>query len=352
MAWRCAWPYSGTCASHERRALLKNGRVIDPRNSVDGVQDVYLARGIVAAVGPKLSVPEGVEVVDATDKWVLPGFIDLHVHLREPGEEGKETILTGSRAAVAGGFTYFVAMPNTRTVNDSALVTQHILSRAREANLCRVYPAGAITRGLKGEEMAEIGELIHAGCVCVTDDGRPVMNAGLMRRVLQYAERFNVPVMVHEEDLTLSGKGALTEGPRATRLGLLPIPPSAEMAMIARDLVLLEETGGRLHIAHVSCEGSVRLIREAKRRGLASHGRGRAPSFHPDGCRGREVRHARQDEPAVAARPGCEGGARGARGWDGGRHRHRPRAPRRRWTRMSRMQRPRMGLWAWRRRWR
>ncbi len=248
--------------------LFSRGRVIDPRNGVDGVRDVLIREGRVAQVSEApLQVP-GAQVVDAQGRWVLPGFIDLHVHLREPGEEGKETILTGCRSAVAGGFTSVVAMPNTRVVNDSVMVTELVRSRARDARLCHVYPAGAITKGLKGEELSEMGELISAGCVCVTDDGRPVMNASLMRRALQYATLFDVPVMVHEEDLTLSGKGAMTEGPTATRLGLLPIPASAEIAMVARDLVLLEETGGRLHIAHVSCEGSVRLVREAKRRGL------------------------------------------------------------------------------------
>jgi dihydroorotase len=248
--------------------LFRRGRVIDPRNYVDSVRDVLVRDGVVVEVSEApLQVP-GAQVVEAQGHWVLPGFIDLHVHLREPGEEGKETILTGCRAAVAGGFTGVVAMPNTKLVNDSSLVTELVLSRARAANLCHVYPAGAITKGLKGEEMAEMGELVSAGCVCITDDGRPVMNAGLMRRALQYARLFDLPVMVHEEDLTLSGKGAMTEGPTATRLGLLPIPPSAEVAMVARDLILLEETGGRLHIAHVSCEGSVRLLREAKRRGL------------------------------------------------------------------------------------
>ena len=248
--------------------LFSRGRVIDPRSNVDGVRDVLVRDGKVAEVSEApLQVP-GAHVVDARGRWVLPGFIDLHVHLREPGEEGKETILTGCRAAVAGGFTGVVAMPNTKLVNDSALVTELVLSRARAAWLCHVYPAGAITKGLKGEELAEMGELFSAGCVCITDDGRPVMNASLMRRSLQYATLFDIPVMVHEEDLMLSGKGAMTEGPTATRLGLLPIPPSAEVAMVARDLVLLEETGGRLHIAHISCEGSVRLVREAKRRGL------------------------------------------------------------------------------------
>jgi dihydroorotase len=250
--------------------LFRRGRVIDPRNGVDGVRDVLVRDGRVAEVSEAPLSLEGqeVRVVDATGKLVLPGFIDLHVHLREPGEEGKETVLTGCMAAVAGGFTAVVAMPNTRPVNDSVLVTEYVKARAREARLCHVYLAGAITKGLQGEEMAEMGALAQAGCVCITDDGRPVMNASLMRRALQYATLFDLPVMVHEEDLTLSGKGVMNEGRTATRLGLIGIPPSAEVAMVARDLVLLEETKGRLHVAHVSCEGSVRLLREAKRRGL------------------------------------------------------------------------------------
>ncbi|WP_164020052.1 dihydroorotase [Pyxidicoccus trucidator] len=249
--------------------LFRRGRVIDPRNGVDGVRDVLVRDGKVVEVSEApLPVPASAEVVDANGKWVVPGFIDLHVHLREPGEEGKETVLTGCRAAVAGGFTAVVAMPNTKVVNDNGMVTELVLSRARAANLCHVYPAGAITKGLKGEEMAEMGELVSAGCVAITDDGRPVMNAALMRRALQYSTQFGVPIMVHEEDLTLSAGGAMHEGATSTRLGLRGIPASAEVAMVARDLVLLEETGARLHLAHVSCEGSVRLIREAKRRGL------------------------------------------------------------------------------------
>ncbi len=252
-----------------KELLIRRGRVIDPRARLDGVRDVRIADGRVVEISERPLEPGAADVIDASGSWVLPGFVDLHVHLREPGEEGKETVLTGSRAAVAGGFTSVVAMPNTKPANDSAQVTELILNRARAANLCRVYPAGAITRGLGGEQLADMGELISAGCVCVTDDGRPVMNAGLMRRTLQYAQLFGVPVMVHEEDLNLSSRGSMSEGARATRMGLVGIPPSAEIAMVARDLVLLEETGGRLHIAHVSCEGSVRLVREAKRRGLA-----------------------------------------------------------------------------------
>jgi len=252
-----------------RAVVIRGGRVIDPRNRVDGIRDVRLEGGKVAAVSDRPLPLQGAEEVAAQGLWVTPGFVDLHVHLREPGEEGKETILSGTRAAVAGGFTSVVAMPNTRPVNDSALVTGLVRQRAEEAGLARVYPTGAISKGLAGEEMAEIGELVEAGCVAITDDGRPVMSASLMRRVLVYCRRLDIPVMVHEEDLTLSAGGALTEGPRATRLGLLPVPRSAEVSMVARDLVLLAETGGRLHVAHLSCAESVRLVREAKRRGLA-----------------------------------------------------------------------------------
>ena len=248
--------------------IIAQGRVIDPKNGVDGVRHLLLEDGKIKRVSEApLDVPSAT-VVNALGKWVLPGFIDLHVHLREPGDEGKETVLTGCRAAVAGGFTTVVAMPNTRPVNDSPMVTELILNRARAAKFCRVLPAGAITKGLQGAELSEMGLLQQAGCVCITDDGRPVMSAGLMRRALQYARMLKLPVMVHEEDLTLSANGAMTEGTRGARMGLLPIPASAEVAMVARDLVLLEETGGRLHFAHLSCAQSVAMVREAKKRGL------------------------------------------------------------------------------------
>ena len=219
-------------------------------------------------------------------------------------------------------------MPNTRPVNDSALVTEFVLRRAAEANLCRVFPAGAITRGQAGEEMAEIGELAGAGCVCVTDDGRPVMKAGLMRRVLQYARAFRVPVMVHEEDLTLSSKGLMNEGATATRLGLLPIPTSAEVAMVARDLVLCEETGGRLHLAHLSCADSVRLVREAKRRGLAVTAEAAPHHFTltDEAVAGYDT-HAKMNPP-LRQRRRRGGGPRGPGRRHHRRHRHRPRAAR------------------------
>jgi dihydroorotase len=248
--------------------LLRGGRVIDPAHGVDGPRDVLVRDGKIAQVSETPLTASDVPEISARGRWVLPGLIDLHVHLREPGDEGKETIATGAAAAVAGGFTAVVAMPNTRPVNDCALVTRLIRDQAQAAGLCRVYPAGAVSKGQKGEELAEMGELFDAGCVCFTDDGQPVMSAGLMRRALQYAQRFGLPVSVHEEDLTLSRHGSMNEGALSTRLGLPPIPASAEVTMVARDLALAEETGGRLHIAHVSCARSVELVREAKARGL------------------------------------------------------------------------------------
>lgn len=251
-----------------RPIIIRGGRLVDPHQRLSAVRDLVLRDGRVAEICERAAAIEGARVIDAAGRWVLPGLIDLHVHLREPGDEGKETILTGSRAAVAGGFTAVVAMPNTRPVNDSPLVSRYVQERAKEAGLCQVFPAGAISKGLKGEEMAEIGELASAGCKCLTDDGNPVMNAGLLRRAFLYARAFDLPVMLHEEDLNLSAHGAISEGPRATRLGLMPIPASAEVSMVARDLLIAEETQGRVHFAHLSCEGSVRLVREAKRRGV------------------------------------------------------------------------------------
>jgi len=248
--------------------LITGGRVIDPAENLDAVRDVLLHEGKVAAIGERLAAPSDAERVDARGKWVLPGFIDLHVHLREPGDEYKETVATGVASAVAGGFTTIVSMPNTRPVNDTVAVTELILERARQAQKARVVPAGAITVGLKGETLSEIGDLVAAGCRAITDDGRPVMNAGLMRRALEYAQLFDIPVMVHEEDLDLSKGGVMNEGPIATKLGLRGVPNAAEVAMVVRDIALLEEVGGHLHIAHLSCAGSVRAVREARARGL------------------------------------------------------------------------------------
>jgi dihydroorotase len=248
--------------------FIEGGRVIDPASGVDGPRTVVLRDGKVAEVAERVERPRDARVVDARGRWVTPGFIDLHVHLREPGQEYKETVETGARAAVAGGFTAVCAMPNTVPVNDNASVTELVLRRAAAAGLARVYPVGAISKGSKGEELAEYGELQAAGCVALSDDGKPVMSSALMRRALEYARTFDLPVTVHEEDLGLVGKGVMHEGPTATRLGLKGIPAASEEVMVLRDLALAELTGGRLHVAHLSAAGSVRAVREAKRRGL------------------------------------------------------------------------------------
>jgi dihydroorotase len=248
--------------------FIEGGRVIDPASGVDGVRTVVLRDGRVAEVAERVERPRDARLVDARGRWVTPGFLDLHVHLREPGQEYKETVETGARAAVAGGFTGVCAMPNTTPVNDNASVTELVLARAAAAGLARVYPVGAISKGSKGEELAEYGELRAAGCVAVSDDGKPVMSSALMRRALEYARAFDLPVTVHEEDLALVGKGVMNEGPTATRLGLKGAPAASEEVMVLRDLALAELTGGRLHVAHLSAAGSVRAVREAKRRGL------------------------------------------------------------------------------------
>jgi dihydroorotase len=251
--------------------ILDSGRVIDPANRIDGTRTVLIDGERIREVRQQAATPAEKlvhEVIDCRGKWVLPGLVDLHVHLREPGEEGKETIATGARAAAAGGVTTVVAMPNTRPVCDSAAVARFVSARGREAGFARVVPAGAITRGSNGEQLADMAELKEAGCVCVTDDGRPVMSAGVMRRALEYAFDLDLPVMIHAEDLTLSAGGAMNEGPVATRLGLPGVPAAAEVAMVQRDILLAEMTGAHLHVAHVSAAGSVRAIREARARGV------------------------------------------------------------------------------------
>ncbi len=248
--------------------FIEGGRVIDPASGTDGVRTVVIRDGLVAEVAERVERPRDARTLDARGRWVTPGFVDLHVHLREPGQEYKETVATGAAAAVAGGFTAVCAMPNTRPVNDTAAVTELVLARAAAAGLARVYPVGCISKGSAGEELAEYGDLAQAGCVALSDDGRPVMNPALMRRALEYARTFGLPLTVHEEDLSLVGKGVMHEGAVSTRLGLTGIPPQAEDVMVVRDIALAELTGGRLHIAHVSTTGAVRAVREAKRRGL------------------------------------------------------------------------------------
>lgn len=248
--------------------FIEGGRVIDPASGTDGVRTVVVRDGKIAEVAERVDRPRDARAIDARGKWVTPGLVDLHVHLREPGQEYKETVATGARAAVAGGFTSVVAMPNTKPVNDTVSVTELVLARAAAAGLARVYPAGAISKGSLGEELAEYGDLKAAGCVVVTDDGRPVASSALMRRALEYARAFDLPVAVHEEDLGLTGKGVMHEGAASTRLGLKGIPAAAEDVMVVRDLALAELTGGRLHLQHVSTAGAVRALREARRRGL------------------------------------------------------------------------------------
>jgi dihydroorotase len=249
---------------------LRGGRVIDPGRNFDSEADVLLRDGRVAAVGPGLAASAGAEVriLDVRGLWVAPGFIDLHTHLREPGQEYKEDIVTGTQAAVAGGFTAVCAMPNTVPPNDSRAVTELIVARARAAGVARVYPIGAVTKGQKGEELAEIGEMKDAGIVAISDDGRPVMNAELLRRAMEYARTFGLPLIQHCEDLTLSQGGSMNEGIVSTRAGIRAQPSAAESSMVARDIEICALTGARYHVAHVSTAESVALVRAAKQRGL------------------------------------------------------------------------------------
>jgi dihydroorotase len=248
--------------------LIRGGRVIDPASGVDGPADVLLLDGKVTAVSPGIAPREGAEVLDATGCVVAPGFVDLHVHLREPGREDVETIATGARAAVAGGFTSVCAMPNTDPVTDNQAAVGFIVSQARRARTARVYPIGAVSLGQRGEQLAEFGELVGAGAVGVSDDGRPVATAHLMRTALEYALSFGIPVIDHCEDASLSAGGAMHEGLVSTRLGLKGIPRASEDVIVARDLQLAELTGGHLHCAHVSTAGAVAMIRAAKSRGV------------------------------------------------------------------------------------
>ena len=248
--------------------LLKNGRVIDPANSVDAVQDLLIADGKIEKLGKNLAAPADAEVVDARGKVVCPGFIDIHVHLREPGYEYKETVQTGTRAAAAGGFTAVACMANTNPVNDNGAVTDYILARARVEGAVRVYPIGAVTKNLKGEELAELAELADAGCVAFSDDGKCVMNAGLYRRAMEYTLPFGVPVISHAEDATLCRGWAMNEGVVSTEIGLPGAPAAAEDVMVARDILLAELTGAHVHIAHLSTAGGVRLVRDGKARGV------------------------------------------------------------------------------------
>jgi len=242
--------------------------MITTRNRAGQLRRYVVAAVTVVAIGPHLKVPAGAKKIDATGRLVLPGFIDLHVHFREPGFEYKESIQSGAAAAVAGGFTSVCCMPNTNPVNDNQAITEFMLDRARAAGLANVFPIGAITKGSEGKELAEIGDLRRAGCVAISDDGKPVMNSLVMRRAMEYALAFDVPVVDHCEDLHLAEGGCMNEGAISTELGLPGMPAAAEDVMVARNVALAELTGARLHLAHISTEGSVRMVREAKSRGL------------------------------------------------------------------------------------
>jgi len=249
--------------------LLKGGRVVDPVNGRDGVFDVLIDGDRIARVGRDLAANNGVTVVDVPNGLVVcPGLIDMHVHLREPGQEHKETVATGTAAAVAGGFTAVACMPNTSPVNDNAGVTAYILQKAAEARLARVYPIGAVSRGQDGEQLADLAELKAAGCVAVTDDGRPVATAMLMRRALEYTSMLDLPVIEHCEEQTLKGDGVAHEGFHASALGLRGIPGEAESIMALRDISLAGLTGGAVHIAHMSARQTLDAVRSGKARGV------------------------------------------------------------------------------------
>ena len=250
------------------KTILKGGRVIDPASGRDGEFDVLIEHGTIARIGKDLPV-DGAEVFEVKRGWIVtPGLVDIHVHLREPGQEHKETVATGAAAAVAGGFTAVACMPNTDPVNDHAGITEFILKKAAEAQRARVYPIGAVSIGSKGEQLAELGEQKTAGCVAFTDDGRPVATALLMRRALEYAGMLGVPVINHCEDPSLKGDGVAHEGYVAAKLGLRGIPGEAESIMVERDISLAELSGAHVHIAHMSARQSLRAVRAGKERGV------------------------------------------------------------------------------------
>ena len=252
-----------------RPILLRGGRVVDPSQKLDDRQDVLLVDGAIEGCGRNLGAPEGAEILDCGGMIVSPGFIDVHCHLREPGREDVETVATGARAAAAGGFTAVCAMPNTDPVTDNQAAVGFIIRQAQRAKAARVHPIGAISLGQRGEALAEFGEMVGAGAVAVSDDGRPVVSAQLMRTALEYALTFGIPVIDHCEEPTLSHGGAMNEGIVSARLGLKGIPSEAEEIMVIRDILLARRTRGHAHLAHMSTKGSVELIRWGKERGIS-----------------------------------------------------------------------------------
>ena len=249
------------------KILIKGGRVISPAQKLDDTCDVLIEKGKVTAIGKDLEA-QGAEVIDADGKIVTPGLVDIHVHLRDPGLEYKEDIASGTLSAVTGGFTSIACMPNTEPVNDNQSVTNYILNKVKEEGHCRVFPIASISKGLQGESMTEMGELKGLGVYGVSDDGKPVSNAQLMRRAMEYAKPFGITIVTHAEDLELVGSGVMNEGPVSTELGLKGIPWVAEDAATAREIMLAEFTGAHLHVAHVSTKGSIDLVRQAKKRGV------------------------------------------------------------------------------------
>ena len=251
--------------------LIKGGHLIDPANKKNGQFDLLISKGKIEAVEPEGKIKDilGADIIDAKGAIVTPGFCDMHVHFREPGHEYKETIETGSKSAAAGGFTTVAVMPNTSPVNDNRSVTEFILSQAKETSNINILPIGAITKGLRGETLSDMGELKEAGCIGYSDDGRPVSNSEIMRRALEYSKMFDLPCIQHSEVLELTQGGSMNEGIVSTELGLKGMPTEAEDIMVHRDICLLPKTGGRLHVAHISSGGSVDLVRQAKAKGLA-----------------------------------------------------------------------------------
>ena len=249
------------------RILIKGGRVISPAQKLDDTCDILIEKGIIVAIGKGLEA-KGAEVIDASGKVVTPGLVDIHVHLRDPGLEYKEDIVSGTLSAVTGGFTSIACMPNTKPVNDNQTVTSYILKKAAEVGYCRVFPIASITKGLDGESLTEMGELKDLGVCAVSDDGKPVSNPQLMRRAMEYARPFGLTIISHAEDLDLVGSGVMNEGPVSTELGLKGIPWVAEDAATSREVMLAEFTGAHLHVAHVSTKGSIEIVRQAKKRGV------------------------------------------------------------------------------------
>jgi dihydroorotase len=250
--------------------LIKGGKLIDPSNKQNGVKDIYIKNGLIKTIGkyPDEVVKENIEIIDAEGLIVTPGFVDLHVHLREPGREDEETIATGTRAAARGGFTSICCMPNTNPVADNKSVIDFIRQKARSEGVVKVFPIGSITKKLEGKELSEMAELADAGVVGFSDDGESVMNVQVMRRALEYSKMFNLPLIVHSEDKNLTSGGQINEGYWSMVLGLKGMPSLAEEIMISRDISLLGLTGGMIHIAHVSSRGSVDIARRAKKNGL------------------------------------------------------------------------------------